>query len=302
MRAPSSPSTRTARRRFSKSPTSAWSGICSSSSPRSSGLFNWRKAPAALSAGQSPSAVALAGKKRGYCLQLTQDVFGRGHLELPGRLDVDLGRQAIAHDERKALATRTHAKALGVELQSERARILAVAVREHQDPVTHARGLAPGVHDEHVVHGHARDGVDALGADLIGQLHETGQVLGVAGRGERPRHREHHHHLALEELLGREVLGSLLGHSLERALGHALPCLDRHGASFHACFACRLHRFARRSSEGSPFTAWKDLVASSLCPALSCAMPSNSRPSASLRRPPLARPLEIWSTALSYCP
>src|SRR4029077_4059727 len=119
------------------------------------------------------------------------------------------------------------------------------------------------------------------------------------------RHRKQHHELALEELIGREVLGAFLGHSLERTRGHALTCLDCHGcvslrSARHACFACRLHRLARRSSEGSPFTAWKDLVASSLCPALSCAMPSNSRASVSLRRPPLARPLEISSTALSY--
>src|SRR3977135_2123592 len=275
MRAPSSPSTRTARRRSSKSPTSAWWGTFSRSSPSSSGCCS---------------------------LELAQDVFGRGHLELPWRLDVDVGGHAIARDDREALATRPHAIALGIQFQSKRPGVLAVAVREHHDLVTDARGLAPGVHDEHVVDGHARNGVDAPGTDLIGQLHEPGQVLRVAGRGEGPRHGDQHHQLALEQLIGREVLGALFGHFLERARGHALTCLDCHSCLHHACFACRLHRLASRSSEGSPFTAWKDLVASSLWPALSCAMPSNSRASDSLRRPPLAIPLASASAALSYCP
>src|SRR3981081_437716 len=156
MRARLSPSTRTARPRSSKSPTSAWWGTFSRSSPRSSGCCR---------------------------LELAQDVFGRGHLELPRGFDVDVRGHAIARNDREALAPRTHALALGVEVQSERSGVLAVTVREHQDPVADARGLDPGGHDKHVVDGHAGDGVDAPGTDLIGQLHEPGQVLRVAGRG-----------------------------------------------------------------------------------------------------------------------
>ena len=46
--------------------------------------------------------------------------------------------------------------------------------------------LAPRVHDEHVVDRRARDGLDALRLDLVGQVDETRQVLGVAGRREAP--------------------------------------------------------------------------------------------------------------------
>src|SRR6476646_319843 len=115
-------------------------------------------------------------------------------------------------------------------IAQRRPRMLAVAVREHHDLVTDAGGFSPGVHDEHVVHCHAGDGIDALGADLIGQLHEAGQVLGIAGRGEGTRDAEQHHPLALEQLVAGEVLRALLRHPLERARGHLLACLDRHVA------------------------------------------------------------------------
>src|SRR6185437_1406149 len=76
----------------------------------------------------------------------------------------------------------------------------------------------------------AGDGVHALAAQLIGHTHIPGQVLSVARGREGARHGEQHHALALEQLIGTQVLRPALAHDLELALRHAITNLDAHGS------------------------------------------------------------------------
>src|SRR6185503_6979018 len=69
---------------------------------------------------------------------------------------------------------------------------------------------------------------DALGADLARLLDEARKMFGVASRRERAGHREQHHLLALEQLIGGQILRPVLGHRLERARGHLVTSLDSH--------------------------------------------------------------------------
>ena len=57
--------------------------------------------------------------ERAARLELAQDVLGGGYLELPGRLDVHVGRHAVLDDEREALAARAHAEAARIQLEPE---------------------------------------------------------------------------------------------------------------------------------------------------------------------------------------
>src|SRR6185437_6566930 len=101
------------------------------------------------------------------------------------------------------------------------------AVSQEFDGVS-TGSLLPGVHDEHVVDPGHGDGVDALGLDCGGVLHEARQMVLVAGRRERARHCEQHHLLALEQLVGGLRLRPLARHHGERTIGHAVANLDSH--------------------------------------------------------------------------
>ena len=109
---------------------------------------------------------------------------------------------AILDDGREALAARAHAELARVELESECARILAVAVREHLHLAGGLARFAPSLHHEHVVDGHAGDGVDTLGLQLLDVVDEAGQVLGRARRRERAGHGKQHDLLATEKIVG----------------------------------------------------------------------------------------------------
>ena len=109
---------------------------------------------------------ALRARGRTLALQLLQRAFRGAHAELAGRLDVQVLDDAIFDDHREALAARAHAELARVELESERACVLAVAVCEHLDLACGLARFAPSLHDEHVVDGHAGDRVDAFGLEL----------------------------------------------------------------------------------------------------------------------------------------
>src|SRR6185295_7978897 len=162
------------------------------------------------------------------CLDLAEDVLGGGNFKLARRLDVHALRDPVVDEDRETLAARAHAEAAAVELEAERLSVVTIAIGEHQHLVADVRMLAPRVHHEHVVHGHAGDGVDAFTLDVGCVLHEARQVLGIAGRRERARHGEQHHLLALEELFGGHVLRPVLGHCLQGPRRHAVPGFDRH--------------------------------------------------------------------------
>src|ERR1700733_14688173 len=108
MPARSSPSIRTPRRRFSKSPTLAWSAISFRSCLSCSAW--WRAA--------APS-------------KLTEQMRGGGDLELARRFDVHALRDAILDDDREALAAHAQAKFATIQFKPERPRIVAVAVGQH---------------------------------------------------------------------------------------------------------------------------------------------------------------------------
>src|SRR5215469_10565500 len=108
-----------------------------------------------------------------------------GDLELPWGFDVHVFGHSVIHEDREALTARAHAESACVELQTQCLGVIAVAVREHHHLVGDSGSLAPRIHDEYVVYRHASDRIDALGANLISELHEPGQMLRVAGRGER---------------------------------------------------------------------------------------------------------------------
>ena len=143
---------------------------------------------------------------RGVARAAAEYVLGGRDLELAGRLDVHMRGDALVDHDREALAAHAHAETLGIQFQPQGARIVAVAIGQHQHLVADVGCLAPGIHDEHVIDRHAGDGIDALGAQLICQLEIARQMLGIAGRREGPGHREQHHALAIEQLGSAQVL------------------------------------------------------------------------------------------------
>lgn len=69
-----------------------------------------------------------------------------------------------------------------------------------KDLVVDLEVLLPRPHDEGVVNGDTGDGVDSLGLELGGILHEPRKVLLGAGRGERAGYSEEDGLLALGEV------------------------------------------------------------------------------------------------------
>ena len=91
--------------------------------------------------------------------------------------------------------------------------------------------LAQARDDVDVVHGQAHDRRHALGLERVVLRQVAGQVLVVAGRGERPGHREQHHLLAVEHFaaggLGRAGRGDGgqggIGDTVANGDGHRPP-------------------------------------------------------------------------------
>src|SRR6266404_3089691 len=133
---------------------------------------------------------------------LEQRVRARG-LGLAGRfLDVELLHHAILDQHGIAFRAQPEAIAGTVECHVDRLGKFPVAVSQELDLAFGIARLLPRIHHEAVVDGGDRDGVDALGLDRGGVLHEAGQMVLVAGRREGAGDGEQHDLLALEDLVG----------------------------------------------------------------------------------------------------
>src|SRR5262245_40265139 len=74
-----------------------------------------------------------------------------GHLEFPGRLDVERLHHAVLHKHRVALRAYAHVARGEVELQPELLRVVAVAVGHHPNLAARFLVATPRRHDEGVV-------------------------------------------------------------------------------------------------------------------------------------------------------
>src|SRR5262249_52006604 len=101
-------------------------------------------------------------------------MLGPRNFELAGGLDVHSGRDTVVDDDGETLAARPQAETAPIELEAQGARIVAIAVGKHEYLVADVRVLAPRVHHENVVHGHAGDGVDTLRLEAFRVLNESG--------------------------------------------------------------------------------------------------------------------------------
>lgn len=169
-----------------------------------------------------------SGRGRDAVLLQPAGGLGARDLELAGRLDVERLHHAVDDRHREAAAAHAHAELAELDVHAQRLRVVGVAVGQHHDLAVGAGALAPGVHHEHVVDREAGDGVDALLLDLVELADVAGQVLARAGGRVRPRHPEQDHLLAGEQLGRGDRRRALVRHLRQRALGHALPDLDRH--------------------------------------------------------------------------
>ncbi len=101
--------------------------------------------------------------------ELAEHVFSGAHLELAGRLDVELFDDAVVDDHRETLPALAEAAGGQVKLKPHGLGEIAVAVAQHGH-VRAAVGLAPRAHHERVVDGGAGDLVDSLGLELRGVI------------------------------------------------------------------------------------------------------------------------------------
>ena len=114
------------------------------------------------------------------------------------------------------------------ELEIDRLGEVAIAVGEHQDLVVDLLVLAPGAHDEGVVHRKTGDRVDALRLERVGVLNDRGNMHLVAGAGEGAGHREQRDFLAFEDVVGSLPRRSLRRHHAKFRLRHSIADFDRH--------------------------------------------------------------------------
>src|SRR6185312_15722355 len=69
--------------------------------------------------------------------KLAEQVLGCRYFELPRRFDVHCFRDTVVDDDGEALAPCSHAETACVELEAQRARIVAIPVGEHEHLVPH---------------------------------------------------------------------------------------------------------------------------------------------------------------------
>ena len=84
---------------------------------------------------------------------------------------------AIINHNGKALPTHPHAESAGIEFQSESARVLAIAVGEHDDLLANTSILTPCIHDEYVVDCHTGNCVDTFCGQLFGLINKARKVV-----------------------------------------------------------------------------------------------------------------------------
>src|SRR5579883_24097 len=158
------------------------------------------------------------------------------HLEGAGLLDIEQLDGPVIDEHGVALRALAETIAAAIELEPDRAGEVAIAVGEHLDLALDLLLLAPGIHDEGVVHREAGDRIDALCPELVRLLDEAREMLGRACRREGAGKREKHHLLALEELVGLNVLHAFRRHLLQLDGRNLVANLDGHRLS--PCLSC----------------------------------------------------------------
>src|SRR5262245_51848323 len=169
--------------------------------------------------------------QNGIGLELGQHRVGRADVEARRRLDHELGHDTVLQDGRVALGAGAEAEPAAVQLQAHLGREVAVAVGQHEHRVAGVLGLAPGAHDEDVVHGDAGHGVDALGPEVVGPEDEAGQVVVRAGGREGARDREQDDLALAQHVAALHGAGTLVGHRHQLHIGDAVANRDRHRSS-----------------------------------------------------------------------
>src|SRR5260370_36244204 len=111
---------------------------------------------------------------RGVRLEGLEDRLGAGDLERARILDVERLDDAIIDDHRIAFGALAETVCRGVKLEPDRAGEIAVAVGEHEHLAVGLLILAPGAHDESVIHREAADRVDAPLLEFALVLDNTG--------------------------------------------------------------------------------------------------------------------------------
>ena len=96
-------------------------------------------------------------------LQHLEDGVGGTDGQAPARLNLEGGHHAVLDDHGVALGPGAEAEAAAVHLEPHGRGERTVAVGQQGDPVAHLLVLAPGLHDEGVVHRDAGHRVHALG-------------------------------------------------------------------------------------------------------------------------------------------
>mmetsp|Transcript_249 Transcript_249/g.827 ORF Transcript_249/g.827 Transcript_249/m.827 type:complete len:237 (-) Transcript_249:36-746(-) len=182
--------------------------------------------------GRRPACLKTA--PRAKCL-----LHGGEHLRREGVIvHADLGDLAVVDDHGVALGAHVAELVRGVELHIQGLGELAAGVREHGDLALGLLLLAPGLHDEGVVHGDARDDLGAGRLQLLGALDVARQVLLGAGRREGAGHGEKDALLAPEEVEDARLLAEVLLHldvrqhvALGDTHGDEAARLRRHGTA-----------------------------------------------------------------------
>src|SRR6266849_5410759 len=163
-------------------------------------------------------------------LQRLQHRVGAGNLDLAGDLlDIERLHRAVLDQHRITLRADTEAGPAEVDVEPDRAGEVGAAVGQHHDLVADILCLSPGAHHRLIVDRDAGDRVDSLGLEVGRLVDKSRQMALRAGRCKGARHREQHHLLAAEELVGADVLGAFRGNVFERPGGYLVANLDRHG-------------------------------------------------------------------------
>ena len=91
--------------------------------------------------------------------------------------DGNVCRNAVLDDQCKALTTHAHAETRAIKYEIECLRVVPVTVGKHEHCIADVAILAPGMHDEYIINGHASHRVDALRLECLSLLHEARQVV-----------------------------------------------------------------------------------------------------------------------------
>src|SRR5690606_29649397 len=171
-----------------------------------------------------PSSVSPVGS------ELAQNIFSAGDFRLARVLFlVEALYDAIIHKHGITQRARAHAEARAVKIEAKSLGEIAIAVAQHGDLAIRTLLLAPRTHHESIVDGEANDFIHALGANIIGTLHEAGKVLVGAGRRERAGQRKDHDLAALEKIARLHRCRTLIRQLHQVRFGYLVSVIDGHG-------------------------------------------------------------------------